>query len=119
MSYIDGYVVPVPSNGKQAYLDMAKFTGAIFIEHGAIRVMECWGDDIPDGKTTDFRRAVKLEADETVVYSWIEWPSKQARDEGMKKFMQDPRMLADQRPMPFDGKRMIMGGFTQMLESKA
>jgi uncharacterized protein YbaA (DUF1428 family) len=119
MSYIDGYVIPVPSNGKQAYLDMAKFTGAIFIEHGAIRVMECWGDDIPAGKTTDFKRAVKLEADETVVYSWIEWPSKRAREEGMKKFMQDARMLEDTRPMPFSGKRMIMGGFEGLLDIKA
>jgi uncharacterized protein YbaA (DUF1428 family) len=119
MSYIDGYVVPVPTNGKQAYLEMAQFTGAIFVEHGALRVMECWGDDIPDGKTTDFKRAIKLEDSETVVYSWIEWPSKQARDAGMKKFMEDPRMLSDQRPMPFDGKRMIMGSFATLLEMKA
>lgn len=119
MSYIDGYVVPVPTEGKQAYLDMARFTGTIFIEHGATRVMECWGDDIPDGTTTDFRRAIKLEAGETVVYSWIEWPSKLARDEGMKKFMKDPRMLEDQRAMPFDGKRMIMGGFAELLDMKA
>jgi uncharacterized protein YbaA (DUF1428 family) len=119
MSYIDGYVIPVPTNGKQAYLEMAEFTGAIFVEHGAVRVMECWGDDISDGKTTDFKRAVKLETGETVVYSWIEWPSKQARDDGMKKFMQDPRMLDDKRPMPFDGSRLIMGGFTMLLELKA
>jgi uncharacterized protein YbaA (DUF1428 family) len=119
MSYIDGYVVPVATKDKQAYLEMAKFTAAIFREHGATRLMECWGDDIPDGKTTDFKRAVKLEAGETVVFSWIEWPSKQARDSGMKKFMEDQRMLANDTPMPFDGKRLIMGGFATLLEVRA
>jgi uncharacterized protein YbaA (DUF1428 family) len=119
MSYIDGFVLPVPAGGKEAYLEMARFTAAVFVEHGAQRIMECWAEDIPDGKTTDFKRAVKLQEGETVVYSWIEWPSREARDAGMKKFMEDPRMLADKRPMPFDGKRMIMGGFSTLLEVKA
>jgi uncharacterized protein YbaA (DUF1428 family) len=119
MSYIDGFVIPVVITNKDAYVAMAKFTAPIFREHGATRVTECWGDDIPDGKMTDFRRAVKAEAGETVVFSWIEWPSKQARDEGMKKFMEDSRMLANETPMPFDGKRMIFGGFAVMLDDKA
>jgi uncharacterized protein YbaA (DUF1428 family) len=118
MSYVDGFVVPVVKANKDAYLEMAKFTAPIFREHGATRVAECWADDVPDGKVTDFKRAVKAEADETIVFSWIEWPSKQARDDGMKKFMADPRMIENNTPMPFDGKRLIMGGFATMLDVK-
>jgi uncharacterized protein YbaA (DUF1428 family) len=117
MSYIDGYVVPVRIADRDAYLKLAQFTAAIFREHGATRVVECWASDMPDGKSTDFKRAVKLEDNEAVVFSWIEWPSKQARDEGMKKFMEDRRMIENDTPMPFDGKRMIMGGFETMLDS--
>jgi uncharacterized protein YbaA (DUF1428 family) len=117
MSYIDGFVVPVRVADRDAYLALAKFTAAIFREHGATRVMETWESDVPDGTSTDFKRAVKLEDGEAVVFSWIEWPSKQARDEGMKKFMADPRMIENATPMPFDGKRMIMGGFETLLES--
>ena len=78
--------------------------------------MECWGDDVPDGKVTSFPMAVKREADETVVFSWILWPSRQVRDQGMKKAMDDPRMKPDVNPMPFDGKRMIYGGFETLVE---
>ena len=89
----------------------------MFKEHGASRVVEAWGDDVPDGKVTDFKGAVKATGDEAVVYSWIEWPSKEARVEGWKKIMADPRMQPDQNTMPFDGKRMIYGGFVPILDA--
>ena len=115
MSYVDGYVVPVPAGNKAAYKAMAGMTFVMFKEFGATRVVECWGDDVPDGKVTDFRGAVKAEGDEVVVFSWVEWPDKATRDAAQKKFMEDPRM-AEMTDMPFDGKRMIMGGFEVLLE---
>ncbi|MGO4705336.1 DUF1428 domain-containing protein [Microvirga sp. 2MCAF38] len=117
MSYIDGFVIPVPADKKEAYRAMATKAVPIFKEHGATRVVECWGDDIPDGKVTDFKGAVKAEPGETVVFSWIVWPSKEVRDEGNKKVMADPRMKMVE-DMPFDGKRMIYGGFELLLDSK-
>ena len=94
----------------------------MFIEMGALRVVECWGDDLPDGKTTDFRMAVKAEPDETVVFSWIEWPDKATRDAAMAKMMDpdnpDARMDPTKNPMPFDGKRMIFGGFMPVVDVK-
>ena len=116
MSYVDGFVIPVPSDKKEAFRRMAAMAAPIFKEHGATRVVECWGDDVPDGKVTDFKGAVKATCDEKVVYSWIEWPSKQARDEAWKKVMEDPRMKA-MGDMPFDGKRMIYGGFAPILDA--
>jgi uncharacterized protein YbaA (DUF1428 family) len=116
MAYIDGYLVPVPGGKKEAYLDVATRAAAVFKENGAIRVVECWGDDVPDGKVTDFKRAVKAEGGETVVFSWIEWPDKATRDKGMRKAMEDPRMQPGQGDMPFDGKRMVFGGFAPMLD---
>ncbi len=118
MSYIDGFVVPVPAGGKQAYLKTASMAAELFKEHGATRVVECWGDNLPDGKVTDFKKAVKAEPGETVVFSWIEWPSKAARDEGMAKFMADPRMTQNTDPMPFDGQRMFFGGFETILDER-
>jgi len=115
MPYIDGYVVPVPSGKKQDYIAMAAKSAPIFKEYGATRVVECWGDDVPDGTRTDFKRAVQAESGETVVFSWIEWPDKATRDEGMKRSMQDPRMQPS-GDMPFDGKRMIFGGFAPVLD---
>ncbi len=114
MSYVDGFVIPVPAGRKEAYRALAAKAAPILMEHGATRVVECWGDDVPDGKVTDFKGAVKATADETVVFSWIVWPSRAARDEGNRKVMADPRLKVDD--MPFDGQRMIFGGFDVMLD---
>jgi uncharacterized protein YbaA (DUF1428 family) len=116
MGYIDGSVIAVPNANKDAYREMAALTTPVILEHGASRVVETWADDVPDGKLTDFRRAVKAKDDETVVYSWIEWPSKEARVEGWQKVMADPRMQPDAISMPFDGQRMIFGGFKPILD---
>ena len=116
MGYADGFVVPVPEGKKEAYRAMAAKAAAVFKEYGAIRIVEAWGDDIPDGKVTDFKRAVKAEGDETVVYSWIEWPSKAARDAAWPKLMEDERMKPDFANMPFDGQRMFWGGFAPILD---
>ena len=118
MSYIDGFVIPVPTDKKQAYRDMAATVVPIFKEYGATKVVECWQDDVQDGKVTDFKRAVNAESGETVVFSWIEWPSKAVRDEGQKKMMTDPRMQPEAGDaMPFDGKRMIFGGFETLIDT--
>jgi len=117
MSYIDGFVIPVPAGNKQAYRDMAAKAAPIFKEHGATRIVECWGDDLPDGKVTDFRGAVKAEGGENVVFAWVVWPSRAARDAGNKKVMEDPRLKMDGQS-PFDGKRMIWGGFEILLDTE-
>ena len=114
MPYIDGFVIPVPAGNKEAYRKVAAQAAPIFKEHGALDVWECWGDDVPDGKVTDFKTAVKCEPGENVVFSWIVWPSKAARDEGNAKVMADPRMKMDMADMPFNGQRMIYGGFEPM-----
>ena len=114
MPYIDGFVIAVPTAKKDAYRDLAAKVGPIFKEHGALKVVECWADDVPDGEVTSFPMAVKCEPDETVVFAWIEWPSRDVRDAGNKKVMNDPRLHPDE--VPFDGKRMIFGGFVRMLE---
>ncbi len=115
MSYVDGFVIAVPTANKQKFIDHAREFDAIFMEYGATRILECWGDDVADGKQTDFRRAVQAKEDESVVFSWIEWPDKAARDKGMADFMKDPRM-AQSPDMPFDGARMIFGGFSPVVE---
>lgn len=116
MSYIDGFVIAVPTANKEAFVDHARKFDPIFMEFGAIRVIEAWGDDVPDGKQTDFKRAVQAKEDETVAFSWVEWPDKATRDEAMKKMMEDPRMDPSKSPMPFDGMRMIFGGFKVVVE---
>ncbi len=119
MTYIDGFVIAVPTAARQRFIDHARHFDALFLELGALRVVECWGDDVPDGKLTDFRRAVQATADETVAFSWVEWPDKATRDAAMQKMREDPRMdpsNPDNPPMPFDGKRMIFGGFETVVE---
>jgi uncharacterized protein YbaA (DUF1428 family) len=118
--YIDGFVIPVPTENRQAFIDHAATADAMFIEMGALRVVECWGDDVPDGKQTDFRRAVEAQSEETVIFSWVEWPDKATRDAAFAKMMSedfnDPRMDQTRNPMPFDGKRMIFGGFVPVVD---
>ncbi len=116
MSYVDGFVIAVPTANKQKFIDHAEFIDPVFKEYGALRIVECWGDDVPDGEVTDFRKSVQAKDDESVVFSWIEWPDKATRDAGMKKMMDDPRMDPKDAPMPFDGKRMIYGGFARVVE---
>ena len=117
MSYVDGFVAAVPTANREAFRKHAADAAVVFKELGALHVVECWGDDVPDGKVTSFPMAVKKKEDETVVFSWIVWPSRQARNEGMKKMMADPRMQPEANPMPFDGKRMIFGGFEVLVEA--
>jgi uncharacterized protein YbaA (DUF1428 family) len=116
MSYIDGFVAAVPTANREAFRKHAAEAAAIFKEHGATRCVECWGDDVPEGKVTSFPMAVQRKEDETVVFSWIEWPSKEARDAGMAKIMADPRMTPAANPMPFDGARLIYGGFAPIVD---
>jgi len=116
MSYIDGFVAAVPNTNKQKFIDHAHAGDPVFLDHGATRVLECWGDDVPHGKLTDFHRAVKATDQETVLFSWIEWPDKATRDAGMAAAMNDPRLSQQDNPMPFDGKRLIYGGFAPLLE---
>lgn len=115
MSYIDGFVIAVPTANRQKFIDHARAFDPYFIEWGATRVIEAWGDDVPDGKQTDFKRAVQATADETVCFSWIEWPDKPTRDTAMAKMTElmktEPALAAANNPMPFDGARMIFGGF--------
>jgi uncharacterized protein YbaA (DUF1428 family) len=111
MSYVDGCVIAVPTANREQFKKHAEITSAIFKENGALSIVECWGDDVPDGKVTSFPMAVKLKEDETVVFSWIIWPDKATRNAGMQKMMADPRMQPDVNSMPFDGQRMIFGGF--------
>ncbi|MGF1543218.1 MAG: DUF1428 domain-containing protein [Parvularculaceae bacterium] len=116
MTYVDGFVAPVPTANKDAYLKHAELAASVFKEHGAVSVVESWGDDVPKGEVTDFHRAVAAKDDEAVVFSWVTWPDKAARDAGWKKVMDDPRMSPEQNPMPLDGKRLIYGGFERILE---
>jgi uncharacterized protein YbaA (DUF1428 family) len=115
MSYVDGFVIAVPTANKQKFIEHARTFDPLFLEYGATRIVECWGDDVPAGKQTDFQRAVHATADETVVFSWVEWPDKATRDGAVKKMMEDPRMDPKENPMPFDGMRMIVGGFSPVL----
>ncbi len=117
MSYVDGVVLAVSTEAQQAYLDFARAMDALFIEAGATRIVEGWGDDVPHGQATDFHRAVAAVEGETVVFSWIEWPDKPTRDAAWEKLRSDPRMQGV--TMPFDGKRMIFGGFETIYDISA
>lgn len=114
MAYIDGFVIAAPTADKDKVVDHAKRMDSIFLEFGATRVVECWADDVPDGTLTDFKKAVQATPEETVLFSWIEWPDKATRDAAMAKMRTEPRMMAE--PMPFDGKRMIFGGFNPVVD---
>lgn len=116
MEYIEGLIAAVPTNNKDKFIEHARDAAAVFKEHGAIRLVECWGDDVPAGEATSFPLAVKCKADETVVFSWIVWPSREARDAGMKAVMNDSRMSDEINPMPFDGTRLIYGGFQMIMD---
>ncbi len=116
MSYIEGFVLAVPTANKEKYIEHARNAFPIFKKLGATRMVECWGDDVPSGETTDFARAVKAKDDETVLFSWIVYPDKATRDAANDKMMNDPEMMAGMSDMPFDGKRMIFGGFVPVLD---
>lgn len=120
MSYIDGFVIAVPTANKQKFIDHAEKADGLFKELGATRILECWGDDVPDGKYTDFRKAVQAKGDETVVFSWVEWPDKATRDAAMSRMEElmktDDRFNPEKNPMPFNGKRLIYAGFAPVVE---
>ena len=118
MPYVDGFVLPVPRKNLEAYREMASKCGAIWREHGALEYRECIADDVKSGKLTSFPQSVNLEADEIVVFSWIVYTSRAHRDEVNDKVMKDPRMANMMKPeaMPFDGKRLIYGGFEMVLD---
>ena len=113
--FVDGFVIAVPTADKDAFTRHAESIDAIFMELGALRIVECWGADVPDGKLTDFKRAVQATADETVAFSWVEWPDRATRDAAMARLSEmmatDERFDPAKNPPPFDGKRMIFGGF--------
>ncbi len=117
MSYIDGFVVPVPKKKLKAYKDLAKLAGKVWIEHGALEYIECVADDVKKGKVTSFPQSVKLKSNETVFFSWIVYKSRAHRDRVMAKVMKDPRMAkTDPKDWPFDGMRMIFGGFKPFVQ---
>lgn len=116
MSYVDGFVCAVPTDKRNEYREHAEKAAQLFKKCGAERVVETWGNEVPDGEVTSFPMAVKCEGNETVVFSWVMWPSKAIRDEGWARFMKDPICNQNQNPMPFDGKRLIYGGFETILD---
>ena len=117
MTYFEGFVQAVPAANKEAYRKHAEDAAPLFKEFGATRLVEGWGDDVPDGKVTDFKGAVKAKEDEVVVFSWLEYPDKATRDIASQKMMSDPRMKEMGATMPFDGQRMIYGGFQPILDT--
>jgi uncharacterized protein YbaA (DUF1428 family) len=119
MTYVEGFVAAVPTANKDEYLKHAKEAWGLIREGGVVRMVESWGDDVPKGTTTDFYGAVQARDDETVVFSWFEYPDKAARDAANAKMMADPRMEEMSKSMPFDGKRMIYGGFDAFVDERA
>lgn len=116
MTYVDGFVAAVPTANRETYIQHARDAAVVFKEHGALSMVECWGDDVPEGKVTSFPMAVKCQPDESVIFSWITWPTREVRDRGMAKVMEDPRLQPEVNPMPFDGKRLIYGGFEVVVD---
>jgi uncharacterized protein YbaA (DUF1428 family) len=117
MSYVDGFVLPVPKKNLQAYRRIARKAGKVWRDHGALDYRECVADDVKPGKFTSFPQSVKLKSSETVVFSWILYRSRAHRDRVNAKVMKDPRLasMMDPKAMPFDGKRMIYGGFKTLV----
>ncbi|ODA66499.1 hypothetical protein A7A08_02622 [Methyloligella halotolerans] len=122
MTFIDGFVVPVPASNKSEFIEHARKIGGVFVELGALHVRECWGADVPDGTLTDFKKAVQAKPDEAIAFGWIEWPDRGTRDAAMEKMQglmkTDDRVKPETNPMPFDGKRMIFAGFESLLVSE-
>ncbi|WP_375289721.1 DUF1428 domain-containing protein [Qipengyuania sp.] len=118
MGYVEGFLIAVPRDRRADYERQARAAAPIFMDLGATRIVETWSDDIKHGETTDFYRAVKAEDGEDVVFSWIEYPDKATRDDAVGKMMEDPRFEA-LGEMPFDGKRMIFGGFSPIFDTGA
>ncbi len=116
MPYVDGFVLAVPKKNLEAYKDMARNAGAVWMEHGALSYVECIADDVPYGELTSFPRSVQATDDEVVIFSWITYESREQRDVINAKVMADPRVKSDPATMPFDGKRMIFGGFESFVE---
>ena len=116
MNYVDGFVLAVPSANREAYRKLAETAAKVFKECGALQVVESWGDDVPEGKVTSFTMAVQRKSDEAAVFSWVMWPDKKTRDAGMKRFMEHPA-IKDNKDMPFDGQRMIFGGFEVIVQA--
>lgn len=114
--YVDGFVLPVPKKNVDAYREMAQKAGKIWLEHGALSYVECIADDVQEGKVTSFPQSVQLKPDETVVFAWATYPSREVRDSVMDKVMKDPRLQMDPKDLPFDGMRMFWGGFTPIVE---
>jgi uncharacterized protein YbaA (DUF1428 family) len=118
MSYVQGFLLAVPEDRKEAYREVARKAWEIYRDYGCLSVRETWGVDVPDGKVTSFPMAVKLEPGEVVVFSWMEWPDRETCDRGVAAMMQDPRMH-EVGEMPFDGMRMMWGGFEELVDFRA
>ncbi|HKO88516.1 MAG TPA: DUF1428 domain-containing protein [Burkholderiales bacterium] len=118
MAYVDGFIIPIPKKNVDKYRGIARKAGKVWMEHGALQFMETVADDVKPGKTTSFPQSVKLKPNETVAFSWIVFKSRKHRDAVNKKVMADPRLekMMDPKAMPFDGKRMIYGGFKPIVE---
>lgn len=119
MTYVDGFVGAAPSENKEAFRRHCEAAATVFLEHGALSHVECWGEDVPHGETTDMYRAVQAEPGETIFFSWVTWPDKATRDAAMEKIMADPRLSPEANPMPFDGRRLIFGGFVPLIDRRA
>lgn len=121
MTYVDGFVLAVPASRKEEYRALAAKFWNVAQKHGALRHVECWGDDVPEGEVTSFTIATQRKPDEVAVFSWVEWPSKEVRDKGnasaMEAFSKMPEMTPDK--MPFDGRRMFFGGFDAFIDNRS
>ena len=117
MTYVDGFLLAVPKARLEEYKELARKGNTVWMEHGALSYVEAMADDVPYGELTSFPRAVQAKDDEIVIFAWVTYESREARDRIMKKVMEDPRMNGDMDKMPFDGKRMIFGGFEAIVES--